>query len=245
MQLMVAAEVMHTRNWKTFIMKALIDSGCAWSCINTTLMAKQGWPMNKLLNPIEIVYADGGKNPNALAREYCKIIVKVHGLEMLICPLVTKLGQLILYLGYDWLVGVNPMIDWWTSWIATTIINKVPDYIKEFMDIFSEAEFQKLLPLRKWDHKIKLTSDAMPKGRVYLMSRKELEVLDAFWKRDSGWESSGRAIHHMCHHSFSGWNLEQMNTRLSGPEHDNEEGLIPTTANGEDYWDGSVSALLH
>ena len=49
------------------MMKALIDSGCAQSCVDIALVNKQGWPMEKLLRPIKILYADGGKNPKAMA----------------------------------------------------------------------------------------------------------------------------------------------------------------------------------
>ena len=64
---MVTAEVMHTQSRKTFMMKALIDSGCARSCVDIMLVNKQGWPMEKLPRLIEILYADGGKNPEATA----------------------------------------------------------------------------------------------------------------------------------------------------------------------------------
>ena len=40
--------------------------------------------MEKLPRPIEILYADGGKNPKAMAMMFCKVIVKVNRLEMLI-----------------------------------------------------------------------------------------------------------------------------------------------------------------
>ena len=98
--------------------KALINSRCAQSCVDITLIRKQGWPVEKLPRPIEILYADGGKNPEAKAMTFCKVIVKVNRLEMLIRPLVTKLDKSILYLGYDWLVGANPKIDWRTLHVA-------------------------------------------------------------------------------------------------------------------------------
>ena len=71
--------------------------------------------MEKLPRPIKILYADGGKNPEAMATTFCKVIVKVNRLETLIKPLVIKLDKSILYLGYDWLVGANPKINWRTS----------------------------------------------------------------------------------------------------------------------------------
>src|ERR1700726_369368 len=126
------------------------------------LVNKQGWPMEKLPRPIEILYADGGKNPEATATHFCKVIAKVNGLETRIRPLVTRLDKSILYLGYDWLVGANPKIDWRMSCIAritmdqthdcltekvdrrTSQIGRIapdqtPDYLTEFMDIFSDT----------------------------------------------------------------------------------------------------------
>ena len=66
-QLVVTAEVMHTQSRKTFMMKALIDSRCAHSCVDVALVNKQGWPTEKLPRPIKILYTDGGKNPKATA----------------------------------------------------------------------------------------------------------------------------------------------------------------------------------
>ena len=40
--------------------------------------------MEKLLQPIKILYADGGKNPEVTATTFCKVIAKVNRLEMLI-----------------------------------------------------------------------------------------------------------------------------------------------------------------
>ena len=83
-QLVVTAEVMHTQSRKTFTMKVLIDSGCAQSCVNIALIRKQGWPTDKLPRLIKILYADGGKNPKAMATTFCEVIAKVNRLEMLI-----------------------------------------------------------------------------------------------------------------------------------------------------------------
>ena len=66
------------------MMKALINSGCARSCVDIALVQKQGWPMEKLPRLIEILYADRGKNPKATATRFCEVIAKVNRLEMLI-----------------------------------------------------------------------------------------------------------------------------------------------------------------
>src|SRR3984893_18102781 len=179
-QLVVTAEVMHTQSRKTFTMKALIDSGCAQSCVDIALVNKQGWLTEKLPRPIEILYADRGKNPEAMATRFCEVIAKVNRLETLIKPLVMKLDKSILYLGYDWLVGANPKIDWRMSRVARIMTDGTPDYLQEFEDVFSDTRVERLPPHRVWDHKIELTSDQVLRGKVYAMCRKETEALDAF-----------------------------------------------------------------
>ena len=136
--------------------------------------------MEKLPRLIEILYTDRGKNPEATATQFCKVIAKVNGLETLIKPLVTKLDKSILYLGYDWLVRANPKIDWRTLRVVRITTDGTPDYLREFEDVFSDTRVERLPLHQVWDHKIELTSDQVPRGKVYAMSRKETEALDAF-----------------------------------------------------------------
>jgi len=111
---------------------------------------------------------------------FCEVIVKVNRLEMLIQPLVMKLDKSILYLGYDWLVRANPKIDWRMSRVARVMMDQTLDYLQEFADIFSDTRVERLPPHWVWDHCIELTSDKAPRGKVYPMSQKETEALDAF-----------------------------------------------------------------
>ena len=106
--------------------------------------------------------------------------------------MVTRLDKSILYLGYDWLVGANPKIDWRMSCIAritmdqthncltekvdqrTSQIGRIapdqtPDYLTEFMDIFSDTRVKRLPPHQVWDHCINLTLDWAQRGKVYSM----------------------------------------------------------------------------
>ena len=91
-----------------------------------------------------------------------------------------KLDKSILYLEYDWLIGANLKIDWRMLHIARVTLDEAPDYLKEFTDVFSNTRVKRLPPHQVWDHCINLTSDWAPRGKVYAMSRKETEALDAF-----------------------------------------------------------------
>ena len=94
--------------------------------------------------------------------------------------MVTKLDKSILYPGYDWLVGANPRIDWRMSRVARITTDQTPNYLQEFEDIFSDTKVKRLPLHWVWDHKIELTLDQAPRGKVYAMSKKETKALDAF-----------------------------------------------------------------
>ena len=64
--------------------------------------------------------------------------------------------------------------------MARLTTDQTPDYLREFEEVFSDTRVKRLPPHRVWDHKIELTSDRAPRGKIYAMSRKEAEVLDAF-----------------------------------------------------------------
>ena len=91
-----------------------------------------------------------------------------------------KLDKSILYLGYDWLVRANPKIDWRMSRVARVMMDQTLDYLQEFADIFSDTRVERLPPHWVWDHCIELMSEQAPRRKVYPMSHKETEALDAF-----------------------------------------------------------------
>ena len=94
--------------------------------------------------------------------------------------MVTKLDKSILYPGYDWLIRANLKIDWRMLHVARVTLDETPNYLKEFADVFSNTRVERLLPHWVWDHCINLTLDQAPIGKVYSMSRKKTEALDAF-----------------------------------------------------------------
>src|ERR1700721_1462588 len=59
--------------------------------------------------------------------------------------------------------------------------DNVPDYVKEFLSIFLDDEFQKLPPHQIWDHVIKIDNKkAPPKGKCYPINRHEQDALKTF-----------------------------------------------------------------
>jgi transposase InsO family protein len=65
----------------------------------------------------------------------------------------------------------------------------IPDYLREFTDVFSKESFDALPESKPWDHAIELVPEAKPAGcKVYPLSPSEQRELDAFLQEnlDSG-----------------------------------------------------------
>ncbi|KIJ29457.1 hypothetical protein M422DRAFT_131765, partial [Sphaerobolus stellatus SS14] len=57
----------------------------------------------------------------------------------------------------------------------------IPEYLREFKDVFSKKSFNSLLHEKIWDHAIELIPDAKPMNtKVYPLSPAEQAELDAF-----------------------------------------------------------------
>ena len=54
-------------------------------------------------------------------------------------------------------------------------------YLKQYPDVFSEEEFDKLPPRRPWDHCIELNADFKPVNcKIYALTLDEQKALDVF-----------------------------------------------------------------
>ena len=53
--------------------------------------------------------------------------------------------------------------------------------MKQYLDVFSKKEFDKLLPHRPWDHCIELNVDFKPVNcKIYVLTLDEQKALDVF-----------------------------------------------------------------
>ena len=67
---------------------------------------------------------------------------------------------------------------------------KVPEHLRDFLDVFSEAEFQNLPERQLWDHAIDLKEGFKPAHcKVYPLNPSKQQVLDAFLEENLklGW----------------------------------------------------------
>jgi hypothetical protein len=58
-QLVVSVMEESIRNKKKLALSALLDLGCTRTCVDKEYVKGQGWPLQKIANPIRIEYADG------------------------------------------------------------------------------------------------------------------------------------------------------------------------------------------
>ena len=67
------------------------------------------------------------------------------------------------------------------SWKHEKAKAKIPEYLQEFENVFSEETFDTLPPWKPWDHAIELEPGSKPTNcKVYPLSPKEQVELDAF-----------------------------------------------------------------
>ena len=62
---------------------------------------------------------------------------------------------------------------------------KIPDYLRDFEDVFSKESFNALPERKVWDHAIELEPGSKPSNlKVYPLSPKEHDELDAFLQKN-------------------------------------------------------------
>jgi hypothetical protein len=162
--LKIAMEELKTK--KRSETSALLDSGCARTCIDERFAKKQGWLLNKIPKPIRVLYADGSSIEGSTIRYSVDLRIQAAESTVVMGALVMRLKTTNVFLGFDWLRAVNLTIDWQKGSVSTSktriplqmrsIKEETPNYEKEFPKVFSEDEFRDLPPRRKWDHTIEL-----------------------------------------------------------------------------------------
>ena len=150
--------------------------------------------------PVEITYANGKTTACDAARYESLANICFKGSRVPLHLLVTRLGSAPLYLGYDWLEAVNPVIDWKKRQIVALLSegpdeptkpnapilseiksDSTPDYLAEFPSVFLEKSFLTLPPSRKWDHPIDLHPyQKEPRGKCYGLTKEEGKALETF-----------------------------------------------------------------
>jgi Retroviral aspartyl protease len=100
-----------------FLIKALIDSGCTHSTIDSSFVEQHGLTMVKLDNPRSVRNVDGIENITGKVTDILECIMEVTGQDHQehINLAITKLGSHQLFLGYDWIKSHNPSINWQTG----------------------------------------------------------------------------------------------------------------------------------
>jgi hypothetical protein len=78
-------------NKKKLVLNALLDSGCTQTCIDEEYVKDQGWPLQKIINPIWIEYVDGSSTEQSTIWYLVDLRLKVAGATVVTGALVTKL----------------------------------------------------------------------------------------------------------------------------------------------------------
>ena len=97
---------------ESFSIKALVDSGCTGSCINSESIKRNNLNTKTLPRVIPVYNADGTLNIGGLLTEMIQIKIQVEDHFEIMDLGVSKLGNSDLFLGHNWLQHHNPEVDW-------------------------------------------------------------------------------------------------------------------------------------
>jgi len=110
--LLLPVEIGTTDTSELHSVKALLDSRATGSFINRDFVRSKGMNTRTLSRNIPVFNVDGSPNEAGQISEVVDVVLryKTHSESMLLA--VSRLGKQSLILGYDWLKGHNPKIDW-------------------------------------------------------------------------------------------------------------------------------------
>ncbi len=224
---------------------ALIDSGCTSSAIDRAFVKKHSIPTRATAAPITVYNADGSRNSAGQITAFAELCITIGDHTERIDLAITDLKDRDVFLGHDWLVRHNPLINWQTGKMifgrcqcrhipiplpdadpydkwdeeleegdtilaisfeeairirasrhvandlaaeanaekkAKTFEEMVPEWCRDFKDLFDKESFDELPEPKPWDHAIELIPNANANldCKVYLLNRAEQEELDNF-----------------------------------------------------------------
>jgi hypothetical protein len=157
---------------KKMVTQALVNLGCTQMHVNEEFARSQGWLLKRIKNPIPIKYADRTVTETSKIWYHTNLRIKTAGKMVLTRALVTHLKSFKVFLGFDWLQSVNPIVNWREQMVK--VLNKevplpmrsmeevYPHYTQLYPWVFSEEAFKDLLLRRKWDHIIELKEGHKP-----------------------------------------------------------------------------------
>ena len=97
---------------QNFRVKALLDSGCTGSCVDTKWVKRNNINTRKLPLPIPVYNADGSENAAGAITDVVELFVRHKGHTERLEFAVTDLGNSDMFLGFEWLKRHNPEVDW-------------------------------------------------------------------------------------------------------------------------------------
>ncbi len=94
---------------------ALVDSGCTSSVINQAFVKKHNIPTHTTAAPITVYNTDRSKNSSGQITAFVELHITIGDHAELINLAITDLKDRDVFLGHDWLVRHNLLINWQTE----------------------------------------------------------------------------------------------------------------------------------
>ena len=125
---------------RTFLLKALLDSGSTGSCIGQRFMNDNEIRTRKTAIPVPVHNADGTLNKNGSITNYVFLRLSIGDHMEQLKFAVADLGTHDLFIGHEWLKLHNPNIDWKTLEIGFDRCPNECGYIEDLWDPEADEE---------------------------------------------------------------------------------------------------------
>ena len=130
----------------TFLLQALLDSGCTGSCIDKEFVRKHDIQTKKVPRPIPVYNANGTLNKGGPITEFVEMRMVIQDHVERIQLAVTNLGKTELFIGHEWLKKHNPSVDWKMSALTFDRCPKECDYISLLNKLEEDHDHKELTP---------------------------------------------------------------------------------------------------
>ena len=111
MRELIVHPTIKTKDGRKLKVKALIDSRCMNTTITRKTIEEKGISTKSLPKPFDVYNSDRSRNREKTIKEFVPLEINSNRYIKQINAMVSKIKEMDLFLGHNWLVEHNPEVD--------------------------------------------------------------------------------------------------------------------------------------
>ncbi|KAJ8456491.1 hypothetical protein ONZ51_g12095 [Trametes cubensis] len=143
--------------------KGLIDTGADTVIVNKKIVDKYNLPTVRLPKTLTFQNANNSVNSMGTITHRVEGTFNLHGKKLPTNWYVADIGQDDVLFGMPWIRKYNPNINWESAAMKDqkekTLDEILPDFVKDYRQVFEKKAASRFPPSRPWDHAIEFKKD--------------------------------------------------------------------------------------